>query len=416
MRPFRPVVMYTLFILLAGSVGLAQQSATAEVNGTVLDLTGAVVAGAKVTLTNQGTKISDSAASNASGYFIFINLQPGVYVLTVEREGFKKVATAPFELAVNQTITQPVHLAVGASAETVEVRAEAPLLQLSSSELGTVIPQRAVNDLPLNGRNFTQLLTLTPGATPVSTAQGTSVGVQDAGISAIPSSTFSKPSFHGQQNRSTLYFLDGIINTDLRGPVYGVLPIIDSIDEFKVQSHNDKAEYGSVLGGVVNVVSKSGTNQFHGAAWEFLRNNIFDARDGFKDVRLDPATGLNVPVEAAPFHQNEYGGTFGGPLYRNKTFFFVGYEGWRYSKPTQNTARIPTAAELLGDFTQSTGATQIFNPYSTFKSGTKFLRNPFRCDASGNPLPVNASGQQAQTGTPCLKLPASLINPVMQAY
>src|SRR5215470_9631234 len=381
MRPFRPVVMYTLFILLAGSVGLAQQSATAEVNGTVLDLTGAVVAGAKVTLTNQGTKISDSAASNASGYFIFINLQPGVYALTVEHQGFKKVATAPFELAVNQTITQPVHLAVGASAETVEVRAEAPLLQLSSSELGTVIPQRAVNDLPLNGRNFTQLLTLTPGATPVSTAQGSSVGFQDAGISAIPSSSFSKPSMHGQANRSTLYFLDGIINTDLRGPVYGVLPIIDSIEEFKVQGHNDKAEYGGVLGGVVNVVSRSGGNAYHGSGWEFLRNNVFDARDGFKDVRLNPATGFNVPVDAAPFHQNEYGGTFGGPIRRNGTFFFLGYEGWRYSKPTQNQTLIPTAAELGGDFSHSLDLNQIFNPYSTRSAviggKTVFIRDPF---------------------------------------
>ena len=415
MRPSQFVAASLLLVLLQ-PVSLLGQSAAGQVNGTVVDSSGAVVPGANVSITNQGTKVTNTTTSNSTGFFAFLNLQPGNYVLAVQKAGFKKTETAPFDLAVNQTLTQPLTLGVGGTTEVVEVTAKAPMLQVSSSELGTVIPQKAVNELPLNGRNFTQLLTLTPGATPVSTAQGTSVGVQDAGISAIPSSTFSKPSLHGQQNRSTLYFLDGIINTDLRGPVYGVLPIIDSIDEFKVQSHNDKAEYGSVLGGVVNVVSKSGTNQFHGAAWEFLRNNIFDARDGFKDVRLDPTTGVNVPVEAAPFHQNEYGGTFGGPLYRNKTFFFVGYEGWRYSKPTQNTARIPTAAELLGNFTQSTGATQIFNPYSTFKSGAKFLRNPFRCDASGNPLPVDGSGQQAQTGTPCLKLPPALINPVMQAY
>src|SRR5258708_14046546 len=169
------------------------------------------------------------------------------------------------------------------------------MLQVSSAELGTVIPQRAVTDLPLNGRNFTQLLTLTPGATPVSTAQGSSVGVQDAGISAIPSSTFSKPALHGQVNRSTLYFLDGIINTDLRGPVYGVLPIIDTIEEFKVQSHNDKAEYGGGLGGVVNVVSKTGPNAFPGPRWRFLRNNVFNPRDGFKDIALNPSPAPAVP-------------------------------------------------------------------------------------------------------------------------
>jgi hypothetical protein len=405
--------MYTLFILLAGSVGLAQ-SATGEVNGTVLDPTGAVVAGARVTLTNQGTKISGSAASNANGYFIFINLQPGVYVLTVERDGFKKLATAPFELAVNQTITQPMHLAVGATAETVEVRAEAPLLQLASSELGTVIPQRAVNDLPLNGRNFTQLLTLTPGATPVSTAQGSGISFQDAAISGIPNSSFSKPSVQGQPNRSTLYYLDGFINTDLRGPVYGVLPIIDTIEEFKVQSHNDKVEYGGAMGGVVSVVSKSGTNEFHGSAWEFVRNNAFDARNPFTDVSL--VNGVTTPHGPAPFRQNEFGAAGGGPIFKNRTFFYVGYEGWRYSKPTQDTAYIPTAAELNGDFTNTKNTAQIYNPYSTFTSGGKVFRNPFLCDATGNPLPVNAANVQTGVGTPCSKIPAALISPVMQAY
>jgi hypothetical protein len=264
------------------------------------------------------------------------------------------------------------------------------------------------------------LLTLTPGATPVSTAQGSSVGFQDAGISAIPSSSFSKPAVQGQENRSTLYFLDGIINTDLRGPVYGVLPIIDTIEEFKVQGHNDKAEFGGVLGGVVNVVSRSGTNNFHGSGWEFLRNNVFDARDGFKDVRLNPALGLNVPVDPAAFHQNEYGGTFGGPIWHNKTFLFVGYEGWRYSKPTQNQTLLPTAAELSGDLSHSLDTNQIFNPYSTraavIGGKTVFIRDPFQCDVGGNPLPVNVSNQQAQTGTPCNKLPAALISPLMQQY
>jgi hypothetical protein len=413
MRPLRLVAVHTLLILLTGSVSLAQ-SATGEVNGTVMDATGAVVAGARVTLTNQRTQISDSTASNGSGYYLFINLQPGVYVLTVEKQGFKKVATAPFELAVNQTITQPMHLAVGATAESVEVRAEAPLLQLASSELGTVIPQRAVNDLPLNGRNFTQLLTLTPGATPVSTAQGSGISVQDAAISGIPGSSFSKPSVEGQPNRSTLYYLDGIINTDLRGPVYGVLPIVDTIDEFKVQSHNDKVEYGGTMGGVVSVVSKSGTNEFHGSAWEFVRNNAFDARNPFTDVTV--SNGVTTLHGPAVLRQNEFGAAVGGPIIKNKTFFYAGYEGWRFIKPTQTTAYVPTAAELAGDFTNTPNAHQIFNPYSTVQSGSNFVRTPFKCDASGNPLPVNAANVQTGVGTNCNKLPAALISPVMQGY
>src|SRR5258708_28520584 len=240
MRSSYVTAISLVIVLLLSASSLLAQSATAEVNGTVADSTGAMVSGAAVMITNQGTKISNRTTSNGSGYFIFINLQPGPYVLTVEKQGFKKVDTKPFDFAVNQTLTQPVSLGVETTSEVVEVTTQAPMLQVSSSELGTVIPQRAVTDLPLNGRNFTQLLTLTPGATPVSTAQGSSVGVQDAGISAIPSSTFSKPALHGQVNRSTLYFLDGIINTDLRGPVYVVLPIIHTIEQFKLPANNAK--------------------------------------------------------------------------------------------------------------------------------------------------------------------------------
>ncbi len=236
------------------------QSATGEVNGVVTDETGSVVPAASVRLVNRATQVGSQAVTNPRGRYVFVNVKPAAYVLAVELEGFKKVQTAPFDVGVNQTVTQPMKLALGTVSETVEVKGEAEMLQQSSSELGTVITERAVRDLPLNGRNFTQLLTLTPGATPVSTAQGSSVGFQDAGISAIPGSAFAKPSLHGQENRSTLYFLDGIINTDLRGPVYGFLPIVDLTDEFKVQSHNDKAEYGGVVGGIVNMTSKSGAN------------------------------------------------------------------------------------------------------------------------------------------------------------
>jgi len=413
MRPLHFVAVSMLLVILASGAALAQ-SATGEVNGNVLDPTGAVVSGAKVTLANRGTGISDSTTTNGSGYFLFINLQPGVYTLTVEKQGFKKTATEPFTLEVNQNLTQPIRLAVGSAAEVVEVRGEAPLLQLSSSELGTVIPQRAVNDLPLNGRNFTQLLTLTPGATPVSTAQGSGISFQDAAISGIPNSSFSKPSIQGQPNRSTLYYLDGFINTDLRGPVYGVLPIVDTIEEFKVQSHNDKVEYGGAMGGVVSVVTKSGTNDLHGSAWEFVRNNAFDARNPFTDASL--VNGVTTPHGPAPFRQNEFGVAIGGPIIKNKTFFYAGYEGWRYSKPTQATGYIPTAAELNGDFSNTKNTAQIYNPYSTFTSSGKVFRNPFLCDATGNPLPVNASNVQTGVGTPCSKIPSALINPLMQSY
>src|SRR5438067_7200918 len=292
----RAVAVVIAALVAAGS-SLHAQTSSGEANGTVHDSSGAVLPGATVTLTNQGTGIGNTTLTNGSGNFLFVNVQPGPYVLTIELQGFKTAQTPPFDIGVNQTVTRIIGLSVGAVNENVTVSATAPILQASSTELGTVITEEAVHDLPLNGRNFTQLLTLTPGATPVSTAQGSSVGFQDAGITGIPGSSFAKPALHGQENRSTLYYLDGIFNTDLRGPVYGVLPIVDVVREFKVQSHNEKTEFGGVTGGVVNIVTKSGTNSVPGSAWEFLRDNKLDALDPFKDSGSRPA----------PFHQNEFG-------------------------------------------------------------------------------------------------------------
>jgi len=405
---FRKIQSIGLLFLLVlfGILGRSYaQNATAEVNGTVTDPAGALVPGATIVLTNQDTHIAAKATSNGGGAFFFINVQPGNYVLRVSANGFKTTDLAPFRLSVNQTFAQNVKLAVGSTGETVEVNANAAeMLQRSSSELGTVIQEDVVQDMPLNGRNFTELLTLTPGATPISTAQGSSVGTQDAGISAIPDSTFAKPALHGQQNRSTLYYLDGVTNTDLRGPVYGVLPMLDATSQFKVQAHNEKVEFGGVVGGVVNMVSKSGTNTIHGSAFEFVRNNFFDARDPFKDAF---ASG------PAPFHQNQFGATIGGPIIRDRTFFFGSYEGWRYSQPTQTFTYVPTPAELGGDFTNTINNTYlIYNPYSTVSAGGgKYKRTQFTCDSSGNPVVPNANGTQTG-GTPCMKVPKQLFNPL----
>jgi TonB dependent receptor/Carboxypeptidase regulatory-like domain len=410
MFSLKTAIALILLALIAPASVVWAQAATGEVNGTVSDETGSLVPGATVRLINQATQVGSQTVTNARGHFVFVNVKPATYVLSIELEGFKKVQTAPFDLGVNQAVTQAMKLSLGSVSETVEVAGEAEMLQQSSSELGTVITAKAVHELPLNGRNFTQLLTLTPGATPVSTAQGSGVGFQDAGISAIPGSAFSKPALHGQQNRSTLYFLDGIINTDLRGPVYGFLPIVDLTDEFKVQSHNDKAEYGGVVGGIVNMTSKSGANELHGSAWEFLRDDRFDARNPFTD--FDPIT--KAP-KIAQFRQNEFGATLSGPIVRNRTFFSVGYEGWRYQKPNQNLTYVPTPEELSGDFTRSLINQNIFNPYSTRRVGTGFVRDRFMCDAAGRPLPTNAQGLQP-AGVPCNKIPSSLISPQMQGF
>src|SRR5216110_1527846 len=283
---FLKTAIIALLLTFVSAVALQAQTATGEVNGTVTDPNGAAVPGAMVKLINQATKGESEATTNQSGYFTFVNLKPASYTLMVETKGFKKSLTNAFALGVSETVTQNVKLSVGEMSEVVEVTTASELVQSSSSELGTVINERTVQDLPLNGRNFTQLLTLTPGVTPLSTSQNRSIGGVEGNV-GIPGSGFVDPSFHGQDNRSKLYFFDGIINTNVRGPTYIVLPNIDLVQEFKIVSHDPKAEFGGVAGGVTNIVSKSGGDSFHGAAFEYLRNDYFDARNAITDVCFD---------------------------------------------------------------------------------------------------------------------------------
>ena len=405
-----------LLVIVSASV-LFAQTATGEVSGTITDPNGAAVPGAAVRLTNQATKIESVAKTSESGYFIFVNVRPASYALSVEVPGFKGTQTQ-FDVGVSETVTQNITLTLGQVSEAVEIISGTEMVQRSSSDLGTVISEKAVQDLPLNGRNFTQLLTLTPGATPVSTSQNRNVGGVEGNV-GIPGSGFADPSFHGQENRSKLYFFDGIINTNVRGPTYIVIPNIDLIQEFKVVGQDAKAEFGGAMGGVMNMVSKSGGNSFHGSAFEYVRNDAFDARNPF-DVCTTArcAPGEGVPKKPLPFRQNQFGAIITGPVIKNRTFFSFGYDGWRYSQPTLGLSYVPTAAEINGDFSNFKVRTnQIFNPYSTRQVGTALVRDPFRCDSAGNPLPVNPQNRQDQSvGSPCNKLPAALIFKPMQQF
>src|SRR5262245_60504939 len=328
MFPLRTRIALLLAPLMALSATLLGQTSSGEVNGAVTDQTGAVVASATVKLINQATRIETQGSLNQDGRFTFVNVKPGSYVLRVEAQGFRTAQTPAFNVAVSQTVTQDLALTIGDVSQTVEVSAVSELVQRSSVELGAVISEREVQDLPLNGRNFTQLLTLTPGVTPVSTSQNRTIGGVEGNV-GIPGSGFSDPSIHGQQNRSKLYFYDGIINTNIRGPTYIVIPNIDAIQEFKVVGHDAKAEFGGATGGVMNMVSKSGGNNIHGSAFEFVRNDAFDARNSF-DVctsarcKPDPVTNTTgVPDSPLPFRQNQFGGVVSGPIIKNRTFFSV---------------------------------------------------------------------------------------------
>ena len=420
-------LLKALLVALLGaglSLPLAAQHTSAGVDGTVTDATGSALPDAEVVLTNVDTNVAARAKTNKSGYFAFVNVNPGQYKMTITKQGFKQVVLPPFQLVVDQTFSANQAMQVGAVNETVTVdaTAEGAMLQKSSSELGNVIEAKEIQNLPLNGRNFTQLMILSPGVTPISTAQGSGISTTDAGISAIPGTAFYKPSFFGQQNRETFYLMDGIVNTDLRGAIYGFLPIIDAMQEFKMQSHMDSAEFGVVTGGVVNMLSRSGTNQFHGSVWEFIRNNVFDARNSFSDFcsvgRCPTGTPTTTPAPPGHYTQNEFGAAVGGPILKEKLFFFGAYEGWRYSKPVLSQTLVPTSQELSGDFSSATFSyyqNPIYNPYSTACSGGKCTVQQFKCDASGNPITPDANGIQTG-GAPCLKIPAGLQNTTMLAY
>ena len=384
------LIASVVVVLGPGAQYTLAQTEKASISGRITDQSNAVMPDAEVELKNTDTGIVTVTKTNDQGVYVFPSLAPGNYVMNVRKQGFRTVSVMDVKLYVQDNVSRNFVLQVGSSVESVTVTAEsgAGLVNVTGSELGTVITQEAIHELPLNGRNFTQLLTLTPGATPISTAQSSGVGVNDLAVLGVPTASVSQPSIQGQANRSNLYMLDGVINTELNTSTYVIPPIVDAIQEFKVQSHDDKAEYGGVLGGVVSVVTRSGGNQLHGSAWEFVRNNAFDARDPFRDeFRSSPSA----------FHQNQFGATVSGPVFipkvyngRNRTFFLFGYEGWRFNQAAQTRYRVPTAQELSGDFSNSILKQNIYDPATTQADPAnpgQFTRSQFI--ASSNPSSPN---------------------------
>ncbi len=362
-------LLSVLLLLLAGTA--SAQVSTASVNGVIRDPKGSVIPGASIVLASVDTSVEHTSVSNGSGEYVFLNITPGSYTISASAQGFNPQKVAEFVLAVSQIATFDFTLTVGTQTQVVTVSATAAQLDVSNASLGTVIATKQVNDLPLDGRNFTTLLSLTPGVVPIMTGQ--SAGMQNNGgfgAAVAIGSDYSFPSINGQTNRSDFFLTDGLYNYGALESTYAVAPIIDAIQEFKVVSHTDDAEFGSVLGGVVNVVTKTGTNNLHGAGWEYLRNTVFDARNYF----------LPTTSPKAAYHQNQFGGDLGGPvlipkLYngKNKTFFFGAYQGFRYSKTEDSDLLVPTAAELAGNEADN-GQPQIYNPYATTAVGTGFTR------------------------------------------
>lgn len=368
-------------VCLFGSPRAIAQGATGALNGTIVDPSGAAIPGAKIVLQNLDTSTAQNALTNAEGRYVFVALKPGQYSLKASKEGFETASIAQFSLAVNETQTRDFKLVVGSATLDVKVESSAVSVDSTTTELGTAIETQEVTSLPLNGRNFTQLLSLTPGVSPISTGQNAGGGGGFAG-NAIGSFTF--PSVNGQTNRSNMFLLDGFTDYGFIGN-YAIAPIVDDIEEFKVQSHNDSSAFGGSLGGIINVVTRGGTSEYHGDAWEFLRNNVFDAKNRFNS-------------SVTPFHQNQFGVAGGGPLFPRlirkaktpKSFFFGAYEGFRDTQSAEYRANVPTQAELSGDF--SSISVPIYNPFTTRPDPAnpgEFLRDRF----PNNQIPTNLINQ-----------------------
>jgi len=380
--------LFSLIAFLFASTANAQVS-TASVNGVIRDSQGAVVPGATIVLKNIDTQVEHPSISNNAGAYVILNIAPGKYTIQAAAKGFNPQKSAEFVLAVDQIATLDFTLSVGSDTQVVTVDAIAAQLDVTGASLGTVIETKQVNELPLNGRNFTALLALTPGVVPIMTGQ--SAGMQNGGgfgAAVAIGSDYSFPSINGQTNRSDFFLLDGLYNYSAIESTYAISPIIDAIQEFKVVSHTDNAEYGGVLGGVINVVTKSGTNEIHGSGWEYIRNKALDASPYFT---AEPS-----------FHQNQFGGAIGGPLVipklyngKNKSFLFGSYQGYRYSKTSKSPLLVPTAAELAGNLADN-HQFQIYNPFETtcVKVGDDNCGTFTRPTFQGNQIPANLIDQR----------------------
>lgn len=330
-----------LTLVISASLYTTAQKDSGGLVGLVRDPSGAVIAGAKIKLTDveRGTELSTT--TNAQGEFSVSPLKIGRYQVTAEKSGFKKTVAGPYTINVDERPSINLILSVGDIHEVVTVTSDAPLLQTETSDLGSLVDSRQAETLPLNGRNYAQLALLGAGVAP-----------SEPGSRVETSYGFSSNGARALQNN---YLLDGIDNNSnlgdvLTGQAYVIQPSVDAIQEFKVQTNAYSAEFGRGNGAILNAVLKSGSNQFHGDAYEFFRNDALDARNAFD------AFGRQ------PYHQNQFGATFGGPIIKDKTFFFVDYEGFRVSQALPQLSAIPTPTEIGGDFSSfltSTVAPQV---------------------------------------------------------
>ena len=354
-------LLSAIALLFAVCQAFGQQN-TGTVSGTVSDQQGAVIPGAAVEVRNVATNVLFTAATNENGLYTAPGLAVGEYEISAESAGFKRAVRSGLTLQVNQIARVDLQLEIGQVTETIEVTGEAPLVDTGDATLGEVIERRRVSDLPINGRSALALTLLTSGV--ISNAGPTNSGFGDRGIQ------LSSISINGSPNSMNAQMLDGNNNILSYVGEVGVPPAVDAVEEFKVQSGTMSSEFGYTAGGAINLVTRSGTNEIHGTAYWFLRNDKLDARNTFSDYKL-------------PLRYNQYGGTIGGPFVKNRTFGFFNWEEYRLRRSQPRIRTVPIADFKRGDFSMLRNAAgrsiPLYDPQTTRPNpeGGGLVRDPY---------------------------------------
>jgi hypothetical protein len=410
-----------LLLMIACALALAvcpamYAQATGSFSGTITDKSGANVSGATVTATSQTTGLARETKTDGVGHYLIPLLPVGTYAVRVDSTGFQSSESKDLNLDVNQARELDFSLAPASVSSTITVAGNAVAVETANASLGQVITSQQVSQLPLNGRDFVQLATLTAGATAETNPNSFFTSAASSEVAARGPFSLS---VGGSRPNSTDWLLDGVDNNELTAGGIAILTSIDDIQEFKVLTYTYSAEYGTRAGPTVLLTTKSGTNDFHGSLYEFFRNTALDARSYFANT-----TGK--------FNLNQFGGSIGGPIKKNKLFFFVDGEQKYQREGITFTGLIPSLAMRSGDFSADPFGNPVFSSVTT-PSGTvqaPGIVNPnmigastdptvypnvyFQCNPAGQPLAANPDGSQAQ-GTPCAKIPSGLFNNIGQA-
>src|SRR5450432_3416919 len=326
-----PAVLLGMFLSLFPSTNAWAQQITGSIRGTVADPTGAAVQGATVSAQQAETGLTRTVVTDHSGAYDVLELPVGHYRLQVEAKGFQTYIQQGITLDVNEKASVPVRLAVGSETQRVEVLADAQIIQGTVTNLGTTVSEREILDLPLNGRDFTQLGLLQTGVVPLTP------GLKEAGGSLRDGQAYA---VNGQRPESNNFLIDGANNFNGVDGGFVLKPPVDAVVEFRILTHNANAEFGQSLGSTTNIITRSGTNQIHGAVWEFFRNDVFDATNYFAST-------------TEPLKQNQFGASLGGPVRKDKTFLFGFYEGLRNHQGETDSSTVPSVAERSGNFAAS---------------------------------------------------------------